>query len=214
MVGSCCALHLQRAGHKVALIDPHPPGSQTSYGNAATIATYACIPVNHPKLLKSLPALLSGPDRPLSISPGYALRMLPWFFSFLRHCRRERVDHTISVPFLQCLLQSALRDRWPLVSSTRRPYLRRFVVLLFRKRKNLLLLLLSSLGASSVAPAGTGRRLGGAEEAPQAPGSAMRRARQVQLESIQKWWSSLSRMAKCANTSNSSKRSRFLRIAL
>ena len=38
MVGSCCALYLQRAGHSVTLVDSHPPGSQTSYGNAAAIA--------------------------------------------------------------------------------------------------------------------------------------------------------------------------------
>ena len=96
MVGSCCALYLQRAGHSVTLVDPHPPGSQTSYGNAAAIAPYACIPVNHPKLLKSLPTLMFGAERPLSISPGYALKILPWLFSFLRHCRREQVDQTIS----------------------------------------------------------------------------------------------------------------------
>ena len=77
MVGSCCALYLQRAGHSVTLVDPHPPGSQTSFGYAAAIAPYACIPVNHPKLLTSLPALMFGAERPLSISPGYALTMLP-----------------------------------------------------------------------------------------------------------------------------------------
>ena len=115
MVGSCCALHLQRAGHKVALIDPHPPGSQTSYGNAATIATYACIPVNHPKLLKSLPKLLSGSERPLSISPAYVPRMLPWLLSFLRHCRRERVDQTISA--LGALLRHAEDTTLALVQS-------------------------------------------------------------------------------------------------
>ncbi len=105
MVGSCCALYLQRAGHDVTLIDPHPPGSQTSFGNAATIATYACIPVNHPKLLKSLPSLMFGSERPLSISPRYALTRLPWLFSFLRHCRRDRVDQTISA--LGALLRHA-----------------------------------------------------------------------------------------------------------
>ncbi len=53
MVGVSCALYLQRAGHRVTLIDAHAPGSQTSFGNAATFAS--CIPVNHPKLLKNLP---------------------------------------------------------------------------------------------------------------------------------------------------------------
>ena len=39
MVGVCCALYLQRAGHQVTLIDQHEPGSQTSFGNAATFAS-------------------------------------------------------------------------------------------------------------------------------------------------------------------------------
>ena len=96
MVGVSCALYLQRAGHRVTLVDAHAPGSQTSFGNAATFASYACIPVNHPNLLKNLPALMTGDERPLSISPLYGLKMLPWLFQFLRHCSRDRVDQTIS----------------------------------------------------------------------------------------------------------------------
>ena len=95
MVGVCCALYLQRAGHQVTLIDQHEPGSQTSFGNAATFASYACIPVNHPKLIHNLPKLMLGADRPLSVSPLYLARRLPWMLSFLRHCRRDNVDHTI-----------------------------------------------------------------------------------------------------------------------
>ncbi|MEK9785830.1 MAG: FAD-binding oxidoreductase [Gammaproteobacteria bacterium] len=96
MVGVSCALYLQRAGHRVTLVDAHAPGSQTSFGNAATFASYACIPVNHPKLLKSLPRLMTGDERPLSISPLYGIKMLPWLIQFLRHCSRARVDETIA----------------------------------------------------------------------------------------------------------------------
>ena len=95
MVGVCCALYLQRAGHKVILVDANEPGSGASYGNAATFASYACIPVNHPKLLKALPALLWGSAKPLSISLTYMPTMLPWLLSFLRHCRRTEVNHII-----------------------------------------------------------------------------------------------------------------------
>ncbi len=95
MVGTCCALYLQQAGHHVTLVDSGQPGSGASYGNAATFATYGCIPVNHPKLLSELPALMSGADQPLSISLPYVPRMLPWLIRFLCHCKRERVDHTI-----------------------------------------------------------------------------------------------------------------------
>ncbi len=96
MVGVCCALYLQRAGHRVILVDANEPGSGASYGNAATFASYACIPVNHPKLLTALPALLWGSARPLSISLTYMPTMLPWLLSFLRHCRRAEVNHIIN----------------------------------------------------------------------------------------------------------------------
>ena len=38
IVGVCSALLLQRAGHKVRLIDAKKPGRETSYGNAGVFA--------------------------------------------------------------------------------------------------------------------------------------------------------------------------------
>ncbi|HIN60903.1 MAG TPA: FAD-binding oxidoreductase, partial [Gammaproteobacteria bacterium] len=44
MVGVSCALHLQRTGCRVILIERNTPGSGTTYGNACTIARFGCIP--------------------------------------------------------------------------------------------------------------------------------------------------------------------------
>ena len=38
IVGVCCALQLQRDGHRVSLFDYQGPGEGTSRGNAAVIA--------------------------------------------------------------------------------------------------------------------------------------------------------------------------------
>lgn len=86
-VGMSCALWAQMRGHRVLLADPNPPGSGTSYGNACTLATYACLPVNSPAVLKSLPSLLFSKDSPLSLSYTHALRNPRWMLSFLANCR-------------------------------------------------------------------------------------------------------------------------------
>lgn len=97
IVGVCCALWLKRTGHRVVLVDGNDPGAATSGGNACTIAVHACVPVNHPDLIRQLPKLLFGNlfgGGPLSIDPAYAARHLPWFAGFLKHCRAKEVEKT------------------------------------------------------------------------------------------------------------------------
>ncbi len=94
IVGLSCALWLQIKGFKVTLIDPAPPGSVTSFGNACTIADYGCIPVNDPTLFKSLPSLLLREDTPLCVSPKHLVQNLSWGLKFLSHCRATKVAHT------------------------------------------------------------------------------------------------------------------------
>ncbi|MEM7207177.1 MAG: FAD-binding oxidoreductase [Pseudomonadota bacterium] len=94
IVGASCALWLQLQGKKVLLVDRDEPGSGTSYGNACTIATYGCVPVNSPSLFYKLPGMLCSSQSPLSIDIGYAIANLPWMLSFLRHCTPARVAHT------------------------------------------------------------------------------------------------------------------------
>ncbi len=91
-VGLATALWAQDAGLSVALIDRGKPGAGASFGNAGTIATYACTPVNSPSVFTSLPSLLFQKDRPLRIDPLYGVRHLPWLLSFLRNCTPGRVE--------------------------------------------------------------------------------------------------------------------------
>ena len=91
IVGVCCALWLRHKGHRVLLVDGNNPGTVTSCGNACTIAVYGCVPVNNPDLILNLPKLMFGKFRPLSVDPVFAARNLPWFLSFLYHCRGKEV---------------------------------------------------------------------------------------------------------------------------
>ncbi|RUV30703.1 FAD-dependent oxidoreductase, partial [Mesorhizobium sp. M5C.F.Ca.IN.020.32.2.1] len=44
IVGLATALRLAAEGREVLLIDPNEPGSGASFGNAGTLAEYACMP--------------------------------------------------------------------------------------------------------------------------------------------------------------------------
>lgn len=90
IVGVSCALWAQMQGLRVVLVDPEQPGAGASYGNACTLATYACLPVNDPSVLRGLPRLMLSPDSPLSLSYSHALRNPRWMLKFLANCRSQR----------------------------------------------------------------------------------------------------------------------------
>ncbi|MCP5081400.1 MAG: FAD-binding oxidoreductase [Alphaproteobacteria bacterium] len=95
IVGVSCALWAQMRGLKVMLADGNAPGSGTSSGNAGTIATYACVPVNSPSIVSGLPFYLFSKESPLGFDWRHALTNMPWMISFLRNCSKDRV-RTIS----------------------------------------------------------------------------------------------------------------------
>jgi D-amino-acid dehydrogenase len=92
VVGVSCALWARMRGLSVVLIDPEEPGAGTSYGNAGTIATYGCLPVNDPSVLRGLPGLVFGGDSPLALDWAHALRNPLWMLRFLANCRSRRSD--------------------------------------------------------------------------------------------------------------------------
>lgn len=116
IVGSCCALWLQQSGFSVTLIDADDPGAAASYGNACTIADYACIPVNSPSLFHRLPGLMLSADSPLHIDMGFALRELPWMLKFLRNCTPARVKRITTL--LSQLLALSHDGLQPLIELT------------------------------------------------------------------------------------------------
>jgi len=82
VVGLTVAEALVAEGHEVVLIDPNPPGSGASYGNAGTIADYAVQPVGTPSVLRGLPSLLFNRNSPLAIRPGALPSLMPWLTRF------------------------------------------------------------------------------------------------------------------------------------
>jgi len=84
VVGLATALRLAADGREVMLIDPSEPGSGASFGNAGTLAEYACVPVGTPAVLRALPKLLFDPDSPFSLRWPALFQLAPWLIRFAR----------------------------------------------------------------------------------------------------------------------------------
>lgn len=83
IVGICTALSLQDRGINVRLIDKDDPGQATSFGNAGVISPWSIIPHSTPGFWKTIPKLMLGSWRPLSISLAFWHHMIPWGLKFL-----------------------------------------------------------------------------------------------------------------------------------
>ena len=91
IVGVCCASYLQREGFDVEIVDPEPPGTMCSHGNAGGICPGSCVPIAGPGMLSKVPAWLLDPEGPLHIRLAYLPRLLPWLVRFLRAGRKSEV---------------------------------------------------------------------------------------------------------------------------
>ena len=86
MIGACCALHLQRQGARVTLVDRQEPGDvgASSFGNAGLLSPAFIAPTPAPGMLGKVPGWLLKEDGPLSIRWSYLPRLLPWLVRFIR----------------------------------------------------------------------------------------------------------------------------------
>jgi len=78
IVGLAAALQLRRDGHRVTLLDPNPPASGCSSGNAGYLSLANIFPPTSTESLGRLPRMLSDPMGPLAIRLGHVPRFLPW----------------------------------------------------------------------------------------------------------------------------------------
>jgi D-amino-acid dehydrogenase len=92
IVGLNVGLRLLREGMRVEFIDPRPPGSGASYGNAGVIAVEAAVPTGMPSMLSGAPGFLLRQQGPIVVKPGYFLQAFPWLVRFLSACRPHRVE--------------------------------------------------------------------------------------------------------------------------
>src|SRR3954469_7101807 len=91
-VGVCCALFLQRDGHRVTLVDRGEPASGCSYGNGGIIQIGAVVPIATPGVLRQVPKMLLDPEGPLIIRWQYLPRLAPYLTRFIWSARPSRVE--------------------------------------------------------------------------------------------------------------------------
>ena len=92
VVGSAIALQLASEGYRISLIDPRPPGSECSFGNAGQIMPYAVAPVALPGALGRQPGWLADPLAPFAIRWSYLPQLAPWLARFIAASVPERVE--------------------------------------------------------------------------------------------------------------------------
>ncbi len=91
IVGVCCALYLQREGHRVTLIDPQAPGDSTAKWSCGQMAVSEVIPLSKPGILKKIPGWLVDQKGPLALRPSALPGILPWFLRFVACARHSRI---------------------------------------------------------------------------------------------------------------------------
>lgn len=109
VVGLCCAVSLQREGHKVTLVDRLDPGTGTSFGNAGLIQIDAVVPIATPGILRNVPKMLLDPNGPLVVRWRYLHKIAPWLIQFVRAARPDSVER-ISMALASLLDRS--NDAW------------------------------------------------------------------------------------------------------
>lgn len=91
VAGLSTALYLQRAGQPVTILDPQPPASGASFGNAGLISADTAVPIALPGMLRKVPGWLTDRLGPLSVDPRYLPRALPWLLRWIEAGRMPRV---------------------------------------------------------------------------------------------------------------------------
>lgn len=90
IIGISTAIHLQRRGFNVQIIDRLPPGQGTSFGNSGVLAACSFVPVTVPGLMANVPKMLLDPNGPLFLKWAYLPRLLPFLIPYLRNGQELR----------------------------------------------------------------------------------------------------------------------------
>ncbi len=115
IIGVCTALHLQRTGRSVLLIERGTPGGEASGHNGGAISG-DCLPTGMPQVIRSLPRMLRDPRSPLAIRWRSVPGLTPWLARFALASRPSRVDHIAAA--LGGLMSHIVEAYRPLVAGT------------------------------------------------------------------------------------------------
>ncbi len=115
--GVSTAIWLQRAGHRVTILDPRGPGGGASFGNGGVLAACSVVPVTVPGLLRKAPRMALDPNQPLFLRWRYLPRLLPWLIPYLARANARDAENTAQG--LAPLLSDSLTQHQALAEGTR-----------------------------------------------------------------------------------------------
>src|SRR5580704_2975192 len=94
MVGVSTALHLQRRGRDVVLIDRRGPGEETSYGNAGLIQRETVIPYTFPREFGTILSYAMNNRRDAVYHLSALPRFAPWLFRYWRNAAPKYIERS------------------------------------------------------------------------------------------------------------------------
>ncbi len=96
--GVCIGLQLIKKGIPVTIFDRNDPLSSkfqpASYGNAGHFSPYSVLQFNRTDILNDVPKMLFSSYGPLALKWNHVLKMIPWFFHYLKNCNKTSMLHT------------------------------------------------------------------------------------------------------------------------
>ena len=105
IIGLSTAWHLQKQGHKIAVIDKGEIGSGSSSGNAGMIVPSHFIPLAAPGVIQQGLGWMLNRDSPFYIKPRADLDLIRWLWNFARSATAVHVERSMPL-LLEMHLQS------------------------------------------------------------------------------------------------------------
>ncbi|MDN7181807.1 FAD-binding oxidoreductase [Caballeronia sp. SEWSISQ10-4 2] len=90
IVGVSIAVHLQKRGRSVALVDRKPPGNETSFGNAGLIQREGVYPYAFPRALSDLLRYSRNTSLDVRYHPNALLKLAPFLWRYWRNSHPSR----------------------------------------------------------------------------------------------------------------------------
>ena len=97
IVGCMAARYLVEAGRRVTILERSAIAAGSSAGNAGILAFPEIVPIPSPGITWKAPGWLLDPLGPLTIRPGYAARLAPWFWHFWRASSKRNFERGLTV---------------------------------------------------------------------------------------------------------------------
>ena len=94
MVGVSVALHLQKRGRDVVLVDRRGAGEETSYGNTGLIQREGVLPYTFPRELAAILSYATNNRRDLVYHLSALPRIAPWLFRYWQNSSPQRVERS------------------------------------------------------------------------------------------------------------------------